>query len=290
MARRWLLGFVSLTLPFACSVDGRVLQPIADDAAGADDGSSGGSSSRSGGGSLGSDTAGAGDDSGLAGESSGGSGDRGGSSSTAGSAGAHTGGSSSAAGSTNAAGSSAGGAINSDACPDLDKDSVPDCEESLVKNPSFDTDVSGWIKEPSADQSWLDEDADKRRKSGSLNVQNINVVDIDGSFMAGSKQCLPVTGGKNYVFYAKAFVASGQSATPQGGFNVQFFGSTDCSGDALTGRTSNLPSELDTWSVIQMSSQAFSNAKSMLVRLVVLKPFNAQPSNVLFDDVLVRAE
>jgi hypothetical protein len=39
-----------------------------------------------------------------------------------------------------------------------------------------------------------------------------------------------------------------------------------------------------------MSSQAFSNAHSMSVRLVVLKPFNAQPANVLFDDVLVRAE
>jgi hypothetical protein len=287
---RYLAGLVACLLTLAasaCSVDDRALSPALTDA-GSSNANSGGAGSSNGG--LGGDSsfAGARSDAGSAGEgetAKGGAGnsEAGASSGNGGSAGTHAtiGGGGSGGG---------GGAVSGNVCPDLDNDSVPDCQESLVQNPSFDADVAGWIKEPSANESWQDQDAEKRKASGSLGVQNINVVDIDGSFMTGAKQCLAVTGGKNYLFYAKAFVASGQAGTPQGGLNVQFYNSNDCAGDPLTGRTSNLPDTVDTWSVIQMSSQAFSNANSMSVRLVVLKPFNAQPANVLFDDVLVRAE
>ena len=226
---------------------------------------------------------------------------------TPGSSGSGQGGTTSAAagGPTQNGGSSAGGSdggtggsvLPLGSCPDLDQNSVPDCQESLVQDPSFDSDggdgsmaIAAWANEANATKAWQDTDADARTKSGSLAVKNINVVSIDGLTMAGAKQCVKVTGGTTYELYAKTFVSSGQAGAPAGGFNINFFAAADCSGDVLTGKTSNLPDATDSWSVLHAEAQAFSNARSMLVRLVAVKEFKVDPVTVLFDDVLVKAK
>jgi hypothetical protein len=190
------------------------------------------------------------------------------------------------AGGTSSAGAGSAGAS---ACPDLDQDSVPDCSESLVKNSAFDSqNLADWSADPATDQGWQDLDADGRSDSGSLRVDNTTQSSLSGLTMSGTRQCIAAIGGASYEFFTKLYITSDQSSTGSGGMNLSFYASTDCSGDALLGRTSNLPVALDSWSIAEMDADAPPDAHAMSVRLVSVKTFDAAPLSVLFDDVLVK--
>ncbi|HEY4157586.1 MAG TPA: hypothetical protein VGM29_05795 [Polyangiaceae bacterium] len=190
------------------------------------------------------------------------------------------------AGGTSSAGA---GSARASACPDLDQDSVADCSESLVKDSAFDSqNLADWSADPATDQGWQNLDADGRSDSGSLRVDNTTQSSLSGLTMSGTRQCIAAIGGASYEFFAKLYIKSDQSSTGSGGMNLSFYASTDCSGDALLSRTSNLPAALDSWSIAEMDADAPPNAQAMSVRLVCVKTFDAAPLSVLFDDVLVK--
>jgi hypothetical protein len=205
----------------------------------------------------------------------------GGNSGSGGNAGGN-GGASGTGGATSAAGATT--------CPDLDQDSIPDCQESLLKNPAFDVDDSSWLAEPDVVQTWLAMDAHGRVGSGSLSVENTLVLASNGLVFRGSGDCVTISAGQTYRLMAEVLLQSGQDPSGSGAINVTFHETQYCSGDTISAATSNLATTFDDWNVLSCTATAPASALSMNVRLVVLKSFAANPVTALFDDVLVATE
>jgi hypothetical protein len=246
-------------------------------------GSDGGSSGAAGSGSVANDGGSGGSelDASLGGGGQSGHAGVGGNSGSGGNIGGN-GGISGTAGATSAAGATT--------CPDLDQDSIPDCQESLLRNPAFDVDDSSWLAEPDVLQTWLEMDAHGRVASGSLSVENTLVLASDGLVFRGSGECIAIPGGQTYRLMAEVLLQSGQDPSGSGAINVTFHETQYCSGDTISAATSNLASTFDAWNVLSCTATAPVSARSMNVRLVVLKSFTANPVTALFDDVLVATE
>lgn len=174
-------------------------------------------------------------------------------------------------------------------CPDLDHNAVADCEETLVLNPGFKSDAHGWTEETDVLVDWDGADGMDSGVSGSISVNNTALIEgRDVPAVRGVQQCIPASGGATYVFLTQLHVDAGESQG-WGGLNVWFYDEAGCTGE----HTSTLTPLLGTtvgWSYTQVTAEAPSDARSMLVRLVVSKYFSAPPFAVEFDNVLVRLE
>jgi hypothetical protein len=270
----WIAGgsFLALT---ACPVDERELEPLSIGVSGA---SSQGGSGFGGEGEGGEDGA------------TGGSSGQGGSSTRGGTGGtAEQGGSggSSAQGGSSSGGSSAGGGGPRTRCPDLDVNGVLDCDETLVENPTFDSDVLPWIGETSIAVDWRDTDAHGVTESGSISVENRTDVDQSGSSLLAARQCVPVLGNTVYNFAVEVSVPA-DSMNAQGGMILFFYDGPVCTGDlADTPLVSNFVNSSE-WTVAQKTYLTPVSAKSVMVRLVSQKMFRDPPTRVFYDNVLVR--
>jgi hypothetical protein len=179
------------------------------------------------------------------------------------------------------------------ACPDLDHDGVRDCMQTLAANAGFDQSAAEWTPEPDTTATWTSVDGVGNPRSGSLEVDNVDVAsgDINGLVTAGAFQCIPVTAGSRYEVAVQAYLASGQGSG-WAGFVVRFYFADDCTGpttgfDFLSGQGT----ALDGWQTIAGTTmQVPLGITSIAVRLVAVKPI-AQPSlSVSFDNILVRVE
>jgi hypothetical protein len=174
-------------------------------------------------------------------------------------------------------------------CPDLDRNAVADCEETLVLNPGFKSDASGWDEGADVLVHWDGSDGMDSGVSGSISVNNTASIEgRDVPAVRGVQQCIVASGGERYLFLTQVRVESGQSQG-WGGINVWFFDQPGCKGDFTSTLTPLLGTTLG-WSHTQVIAEAPSTARSMLVRLVVTKYFSAPPFAVEFDNVLVRPE
>ena len=175
-------------------------------------------------------------------------------------------------------------------CPDSDENSVPDCQETVVANSTFDQSTADWLAEDNVSQAWYEDDADTRAGSGSLAVVNFNLADIPNLSIGGSKQCVSVSGGGRYLYQMQVLIAKGQGSKGSAGFNVQFYEAADCSGKKLEnfGGTSPQLETQGAWLPLEFEAEAPINAASMLVQLVVIKAFKEGSLRVLFDNVLVK--
>ena len=224
------------------------------------------------------------------GSSSGVGGASAGSSGNGGAGGTETGGTSSA-GSSGSTTSGGTGGIDPDAgpCGDLDRNSVQDCDETLVENPSFATTADDWSVELGATQAWKNEDARGLSGSGSVSITNTKVGSAGVWSSSGSGQCLVAKSGEMVELGARALIPSGQG---QGYGRVGFiiYGNDGCQGTLLTSVTTGTVTEAGAWQGVHGKTKLPPATRSIYVRLVVEKPAPDTSFEVLFDDVLVRKD
>jgi hypothetical protein len=172
-------------------------------------------------------------------------------------------------------------------CPDDDGNGVPDCQESLVANATFDRDTTGWEAETGLTVAWKAADAWKSPPLGAVVLTNTNTFEQDGWGMSGVRQCIPVAPGAYYRLTASLYLPKGQGAGA-GGIGAWVFDAPGCAGNLVLGYTSDLVSSVGRWASIDGTVQTPNTAKSMLVRLVVAKPFRQTALAAEFDGVRVR--
>ena len=209
----------------------------------------------------------------------------------AGTAGSGTAGSGTAGG-TNAGGNSASGGgagiSGNFPCGDTDHDLVDDCVASGAVNPGFDLDTSHWSAGQWVQTVWDARDGNGKAGSGSLLISNVAPTDsASGSIMAGAEQCIAVTGDLQYALNARVFMPSGQG-TGLAGINLLIFGNDGCTGTFLSSVTSSATEATDAWTTLESKLKMPNAARSLVLRLVTIRPFAQTKLSALFDNVLVK--
>ena len=177
------------------------------------------------------------------------------------------------------------------ACPDLDADGVPDCKETLLQNPGFDSATTGWTAEPRSSASWASQDAAGNPSSGALAVVNSDTNTADapyGTTTAGATQCIGVTSGDCYQVDAQTSIPAGQASVATG-FVLDEHPTGDCSQPPVTSFVSPQISNTGGWQTIAGTTTRIPlGVGSVAVRLVAVKPVAQASAEALFDNVLVR--
>lgn len=184
-------------------------------------------------------------------------------------------------GGTSTGGRDASGLV--DGCADLDTDSIADCEQTLLANPSFKSDVSDWTADANADWAWDDKNALKDRPSGSARLG------AKGA-RASASQCVALSGEWIVIAYANAFVpaASDAAGAGQAQLEVSYFDAEDCSGDRA-GFFETPPSALvDSWVIVQAGGVSLASTRSISVALVGLRSTTGAGVDVSFDNVMLK--
>lgn len=201
-----------------------------------------------------------------------------------------------ATGGQGGAASSAGGAggapqPSSDGCPDLDGNGVRDCLESLVPNSDFAAGVGEWAPEAGITQSFSSSDGKGDPRSGALSITNpIQSSTASGLTMAGTTLCLPDAAASAYDVYLEVSVGPASDGVVQGGITFGFYPTADCSGAASAmAPTTLLDQTVTGWRLVQEIIRPGQGTHSLLVRLVVVKPFDEASAGASFDNLLVRA-
>lgn len=173
-------------------------------------------------------------------------------------------------------------------CPDIDGNHVLDCDETLAKNGSFDENVSNWANDSSVVSSWRDADSHDGEDSGSMALEIQTVTDQDGTVMLGTRQCFSAAGGAVYYYGVEISVPEAAEGS-RAGFQLLVHDVPACAGEPFSKVESNFV-EGSSWSVAQLTYLTPATAKSISLRLLVIKPFRAEPEKVRFDNVLVRTD
>lgn len=185
---------------------------------------------------------------------------------------------------------SGGGDAQAAACPDLDHNTILDCRESLVTNPSFASGTGGWTTELGVTQS-APGAATPNASAGALVIVNANQSTASGSSMAGTVQCVTGRPEVAYALYAEVLIPADQDPSTLAGISLQSFATPDCTGTpnavaspaliAASGASIN-------WQQVQLMLATPAATASVSVRLVVIKPFTKPPAQAYFDNVLFK--
>jgi len=195
-----------------------------------------------------------------------------------------------AAGSAVSAGGAGGGLEGGD-CPDLDGNGVRDCAESMLPNAAFTTGIAGWTPEVGITQSFSSSDGKGDPRSGSLAITNpVQSATASGLTMAGTTLCLPDATASAYDVYLQVSVGPASDGIAQGGITFGFYATADCEGTPVgMAPTTLLDQTVAGWRLVQEIIHPVAGTRSMLVRLVVVKPFDELTAAASFDNLLVRA-
>jgi hypothetical protein len=175
-------------------------------------------------------------------------------------------------------------------CPDLDGNNQADCNETQVRNATFDFDTENWSSpQGGIALAWEDTDAHAGERSGSLSVENLMSVDIDGSSVVGARQCFPVSGGADYRMAAEISVPE-LGIEGSGGLQLVFYDEVGCTGELVGAPVSSFANPGPAWRAVTLEHYAPPEAKSGSLRLVSVKLFRDTAFKVLFDNVLVVRE
>lgn len=191
-----------------------------------------------------------------------------------------------AGGDGNAAGGDGAGPSDLvDGCADLDTDGVGDCTVTLVENPSFTTDVSGWTADGTSAWAWDPMNALDDAPSGSGKLSA-------GTLRGSATQCVSLAAeGQVVIAYANVLVEEGDgSSANQADIEVSFFASDDCSG-APSGSFDTPPNKAaGAWAVVQAGGLPAAPIGSLAVALTAIKATDASAVTVYFDNVMVKAK
>jgi|GEM_PF-6876997 len=198
-----------------------------------------------------------------------------------------------AAGGRGGSAAGAGGvpAPSSEGCPDLDGNGIADCLESLIPNADFAAGIGGWTSEAGITQSFSSSDGKGDLRSGSLVLTNsIQSTMATGLTMAGATHCLPNATASSYDVYLQVAVGPASDGVVQAGITFGFHDAADCSGTPSgMAPTTLLDQTLPGWRLVQEIIHPGQGTHSLLVRLVVVKPFEEASAGASFDNVLLRA-
>lgn len=180
---------------------------------------------------------------------------------------------------------------SSDGCPDLDGNGVRDCLESLVPNADFAAGIGTWLPEAGITQSFSSSDGKGDPRSGSLTITNPTQSSMtSGLTMAGTTLCLADAAASAYDVYLEVAVGPASDGVAQGGITFGFYPTSDCSGAASgMAPTTLLDQTVTGWRLVQEIVRPGQGTRSLLVRLVVVKPFDEASAGASFDNLLVRA-
>jgi hypothetical protein len=195
-----------------------------------------------------------------------------------------------------ASGQSSGGSTTLpplvDGCADLDTDGVADCKVTLVKNPSFSSDVTSWTAVGAATLLWDPRNALADSPSGCALLGLQGSSDADGSVLARATQCVATSGKQLFIAYANALVeaSAGMRDPSRAELEVSFFDSDDCAGER-TGYYDTPPSQsVGEWVTIQAGGVSAVRTRSLAVALAGLKPNRAEKLQICFDNILLKSE
>jgi len=176
-------------------------------------------------------------------------------------------------------------------CADLDTDMVADCTVTLVKNPTFKSDVVNWTAVDPATLAWDARNALGDTPSGCALLTATGATDLDGSVFVRATQCVAVPPNQIVIAYANAAVAPGTGSTQavEAELEVSFFDGEDCAGQS-TGQFATPPTSAAGWATIQAGTLSGAATTSASVALVGVKPFRADALSVCFDNVMVKAK
>ena len=165
-------------------------------------------------------------------------------------------------------------------CPDLDRNGIPDCQETLIKNATFERDDSEWQLESPLVSAW-DEDGSGAR-AGSLRITN-----ADTFRLSTATQCVRIQGGERYLMSAETSV----EAAPDSGFSqlhARFYDSRNCSGNASGFGVSGQVGLDRRWTTLSGLLSAPVGSQSLLIRLLVARRSPEDAVSARFDNVLLR--
>jgi hypothetical protein len=202
----------------------------------------------------------------------------GGHAATGGAAGAHATGGMPGTGGTSTGG---GGAPATGGTPGTGGSSPP----SAITNGTFDTGTVGWAPGVGVTLSRSSTDFAGNGQSGSLDIA-LNGGDPSLNQQSGASQCLSVSAGASLKAQA-AMLVPGQTAT-QASITLWFYGSPDCSG--AIGTVFSTPASVSSsWQLLTAAAQVPGGARSVSVRLAVLKPIGQTSAEARFDNVTVTS-
>lgn len=178
---------------------------------------------------------------------------------------------------------------SADGCADLDTDGTPDCDTTLVEDPTFAADVSGWTALGDATLRWAHKDSLGDGASGSALLHD--AAPADAVPRASAFQCVPLAGSALVVAYASAFVVAlaDDEDQAQAELQVTFFDGPDCSGES-GGFFETPPSTVaGGWTTVQAGGISPDTTSSLGIALVGIKAPSSAELDVYFDDILLKA-
>lgn len=203
-----------------------------------------------------------------------------------------TGGTNSAGGTTsNPEGGAAGDAESSgeglvDGCADLDTDGMPDCEATLVQNPTFTSDVEGWTALGESELSWQPENALGDLPSGSAELST------ETQIRASAYQCVPLDGAALVIAYASAFVVPADEGEQpsKAELEVTFFRGEGCNGVSDGYFVTPPSTTAGAWTVVQAGGTSKETTLSASIALVGLRTATDAALSIYFDNVMLKVQ
>jgi hypothetical protein len=164
---------------------------------------------------------------------------------------------------------------------------VADCEQTLVSNSTFVSDVVGW--DPVAGSSTAEWVATGPNGStGALRASQIQVqAGATNVVNGGPEQCVPATPGAHIV-RGEVFIGNNDgdgSAT----INISFYSGTTCTNTSFIGAfQAPFVTSRSVWSLIQGVANAPAGTARMKIRLGINKLLGQPASSATFDHVLIK--
>jgi hypothetical protein len=172
---------------------------------------------------------------------------------------------------------------------DLDRDMVPDCEESLLPSGQFNKETDPWLSDRSknGEVDWSPMDARGRPGSGSMRVTNS--YPIPGPAVFGPLlPCIPASPGSDSTLLLDYLIPPGQGA---GGVEwvFQFFSDDRCT---VSNGRQDAPADTNTkvnaWTSLQSKVAAPPGTRSLFFDLYAARNTNQGSFVVLFDNIVLR--
>jgi hypothetical protein len=171
---------------------------------------------------------------------------------------------------------------------DIDSNGQRDCEENLLKNGMFTSEIPPWKLSPlrQATITWYDEDANGYQPSSGCGLVSNDSIGPLGS-TDGAVQCVEIERGASYGIWGYRWVKGSAGGV---GVSVFFFSDRFCAnatGSPVTNDWTNIPVG---WQGRKFGFTAPATANSALVRLTVSKPAGIASYFACFDNMLMNRQ